>query len=488
MSDLLSHLRLPEHAQLQALTVTGLKLDSRKVTPGDAFIAVPGYQTDGREYISAAIAAGARVVLSEGHKLAVQEHAGVPVLSIPNLRSQVSDIAGAFFDQPSRKLRLCGVTGTNGKTTVSHLLGQLWHAIEPPAAVMGTVGSGIVSQLIPEALTTPDGVTVQQRLASFVAEGARSVVMEVSSHALDQGRVEGLHFHTVIATNVSRDHLDYHGTMKAYAAAKGRLFTDFPAAVRVFNADDKIVAGWGSLDDYWYSLQPSLAGRARTLVASNIQYTHSGTRLTLNWEHESVRVESPLLGAFNVSNLLAAATAVLANKVPLSRVAELIEHLQSVPGRMETFALPNGALAIVDYAHTPDALQHVLQAARNHCSGKLWALFGCGGDRDRGKRPQMGQVAAQYADISVVTDDNPRTEAPEQIIDDIISGMPHEAEIIRQPGRAGAVQFALQSAKHGDVVVCAGKGHETYQLIGSRTEHYDERAYVAQLAEDLRHD
>ncbi len=484
LQQLLNHIKEP----LPDVQISGLKLDSRKITAGDAFVAIPGHAVDGRDFISAAIAAGASVVLAHGKSFSCSAENGIPVIELPNLTMQVSDIAGRFFSTPSKALRLTGITGTNGKTTVSHLLAQLWQQIEPPAAVIGTVGSGLMSQLLPEQLTTPDPVTVQHRLAAFVAEGARSVTMEVSSHALAQGRVEGLHFNTVIATNVSRDHLDYHGTMKAYGAAKQRLFTDFPAPYRVLNADDKVVASWGTEDDYWYSMNPHRLGQPHTLVASDWVFKQDRTRMTLNWEHESIRVESPLLGEFNIANVLAATTAVMATGYSLSEVANLIGSLEAVPGRMETFQVANGPLVIVDYAHSPDALQHVLEAARNHCFGTLWCVFGCGGDRDRGKRPQMGQIAAKHADVSVVTDDNPRTEDPLQIIDDIITGMPHGTKYKRHPGRAEAVRYAVMAAGPNDVVVCAGKGHENYQVIGTRSHDYDERAYVALLAQELRHD
>lgn len=484
LQQLLNHIKEP----LPHVEVTGLKLDSRKIAAGDAFVAIPGHAVDGGDFISASIAAGASVVLAHGKTFALTTQNGTPIVTLPNLAMQVSDIAGRFFGTPSKALRLTGITGTNGKTTVSHLLAQLWQQIDPAAAVIGTVGSGLMSQLLPEQLTTPDPVTVQQRLAAFVAEGARSVTMEVSSHALAQGRVEGLHFNTVIATNVSRDHLDYHGSMKDYAAAKQRLFTDFPAPCRVLNADDKIVASWGSVDDYWYSMNAHRLGQPHTLVASDWAFEHDRTRMTLNWEHESIRVESPLLGEFNIANVLAAATAVIAAGYSLAEVSKHIGSLESVPGRMETFQVPNGPLVIVDYAHTPDALQQVLKAARNHCFGSLWCVFGCGGDRDRGKRPQMGQVAAKYADVSVVTDDNPRTEEPLQIIDDIITGMPHGTNYQRYPGRVEAIRHAVTAAGPNDVIVCAGKGHETYQIIGTRSQDYDERAYVALLAEELRHD
>lgn len=481
LHELLRYVKEP----LPEVRLNGLKLDSRKITAGDAFVAIPGHEVDGRNFISAAIAAGASVVLAHSDEFAVGYHNEVPIVYLPNLALRVSDLAGRFYGTPSKQLRLTGITGTNGKTTVSHLLAQLWQQLEAPAAVIGTVGSGLMQQLLPESLTTPDPITIQQRLAAFVAEGARSVTMEVSSHALTQGRVEGLHFNTLIATNVSRDHLDYHGTLKAYAAAKQRLFTDFPAAIRVLNADDKIISTWGAVDDYWFSMNPHRLGQPHTLVASDWVFHADHTRMTLNWEHESIRVESPLLGEFNIANVLAAVTAVIATGYSLADVAQYIECLEAVPGRMETFKGGQGPLVIVDYAHTPDALQQVLSAAQNHCTGRLWCVFGCGGDRDRGKRPQMGQIAAKYADVSIVTDDNPRTEDPQQIIDDIITGMPRGTEYQPYPDRAKAIRYALTTASEQDVVVCAGKGHETYQIIGSRRYDYDERAYVAAVTAEL---
>ncbi|WP_198677902.1 UDP-N-acetylmuramoyl-L-alanyl-D-glutamate--2,6-diaminopimelate ligase [Aliidiomarina shirensis] len=466
---------------LPDLEISGLKLDSRKIATGDAFIAVPGAEVDGRDYIQPAIAAGASVVLADMDQWTHGELEGVPLIGVPNLATEISHIAGRFYQQPDSEIRLIGVTGTNGKTTVSHLVAQLWQALEPTAAVLGTLGSGVLPVLLPETNTTPDAVTVQQRLASFVAEGAKTVAMEVSSHALVQARVEALHFDTLIATNVTRDHLDYHGNMENYVAAKARLFTDFPARVRILNADDALVAAWGNADDHWYSMNSSKIGEKNTLVASDISYTNSGTRMVLHWHEQQISVVSPLLGDFNVANLLAALLSPLASGFSLTFAAALVPQLQSVAGRMETFTAPNKPLVLVDYAHTPDALEQVLLAARRHCSGKLWCVFGCGGDRDRGKRPQMGEVASRLADHAVVTDDNPRTEAPETIIKDIISGMPNGSVYTAMPGRAKAVRETIVNANENDVVVCAGKGHETYQVIGTKVHDYDERALVAEI-------
>ncbi|WP_194756270.1 UDP-N-acetylmuramoyl-L-alanyl-D-glutamate--2,6-diaminopimelate ligase [Aliidiomarina indica] len=467
--------------QLPDMMVSGLKLDSRRVAAGDAFIAVPGYATDGRDYIDAAIAAGASAVLADMDEWTAGTMDAVPVIGVPNLKQQVSEVAGRFHGNPSHQLRVIGVTGTNGKTTVSNLIAQLWHHLEPAAAVLGTIGSGVMPQLLPEQNTTPDAVTVQQRLAGFYAEGARSVAMEVSSHALVQHRVEALRFATVIATNVSRDHLDYHGSMDAYIAAKKRLFTDFPSAIRIFNLDDSVVASWGTAHDFWYSMEADAVGRDNTLVAIDIDYTDDGTEFTLCWFAQRLRVRSPLLGDFNVANVLAALLSPLVAGYELADVAALVSHLKPVVGRMETFKKEGFPLVVVDYAHTPDALEHVLTAARRHCHGKLWCVFGCGGDRDRGKRPQMGQVAARCADQIVVTDDNPRTEDPQSIIDDIISGMPANTAYIASPGRSRTVLETIRKAAAEDVVVLAGKGHETYQVIGTKSIDYDERAVVASV-------
>lgn len=486
LTELLSVLDCP--IELPDMQVKGLKLDSRKVAVGDAFIAIQGHEVDGRKFMGGAIAAGATVVLSEQDSWAIDHSQEVPVIEVPRLSKHLSVLAGHFFGNPSKHVCVYGVTGTNGKTTVSHLLAQTLHCERPPTAVVGTVGSGLIDALIPEALTTPDPVTLQQRLASLRSEGAQSICIEVSSHALAQGRVEGIDFAGVVATNLSRDHLDYHGTMDAYEAAKRRLFTEFNSPIQVVNLDDVVTREWKQEGFYGFSLKDTWLGNGNTLVATDVDFTHEGTRFTLNWNKESIRTHCSLLGEFNIANVLAASTLALAQGTSLVHLSENIAKLRPVPGRMEAFQMANGAVIIIDYAHTPDALQHVLTSARNHCEGNLWCVFGCGGDRDRGKRPQMGQVASQFADHIVVTDDNPRTEDPEQIIRDIVSGMPNTASVVTQVGRAEAVRQTLAQLKSKDVAVVAGKGHETYQMVGTRRVNYDERTYVTQLIEEFTHD
>ena len=480
----LSHL-LPNYPlPLPTVHVGGLKLDSRQVASGDAFVAVPGYQVDGRDFIDAAISAGATVVLCESDGVGIEQREQAYIVEVPQLKSDLSFIAARFFGEPARHLQVVGVTGTNGKTSVTYLIAQLLQALGVKAGVIGTTGSGFPGALLPESHTTPDPIAVQQRLAMLRAEGAQAVAMEVSSHALVQRRAEAIQFAVAVATNISRDHLDYHGTMANYAGAKRRLFTELESQAAVLNVDDGALTAWlPDRPDAWrYSLQPQ--DHARCVYAHDVTYSDTGTQFTLNAPGVGGRVEfsvqSPLLGTFNIYNLLAALVAVAQLGHEWESIVTAVPQLHTVPGRMEAFTAPNKPLVIVDYAHTPDALQQVLQAVRRHCQGELWCVFGCGGDRDRGKRPQMGSVAAQYADRVVVTDDNPRTEEPQQIIRDILAGMPHSEHVITQPGRQKAVAQTIARAAATDVVVLAGKGHEDYQVIGRERIAYDERAWAAE--------
>jgi UDP-N-acetylmuramoyl-L-alanyl-D-glutamate--2,6-diaminopimelate ligase len=485
---------LPDYqTQLPATLVRGLALDSRQVNAGDCFLAVQGYQVDGRHFIKDALNAGASAILQQANSFSVDLQGEIPVVSVPHLDEQISAIAGRFFGSPSSQVAVTGVTGTNGKTTVTHLVAQLFTELGQTSAVIGTLGSGVMSatasQLVAETNTTPDALNLQKRLHELLQAGVRRVAMEVSSHALVQGRVAALNFDTVVATNVSRDHLDYHGSMESYAAAKQDLFTRYPARVRIFNADDAIVAGWyqPAANHYRYSLDLGHAEDQNTLCASELRFHNEGADFKLHWQGESAAVSSQLLGRFNVANTLAAAAVALTSGYALSLVAAAIGKLQAVAGRMECFTAPGQPLAIVDYAHTPDALTQVLQAARLHCRGKLWCVFGCGGDRDRGKRPQMGQAASQDADIIVITDDNPRTESAQQIIADIASGATEGARVLTHSGRRDAVLSTLRQAAADDVVVLAGKGHEDYQVVGTQKLDYNERQIVASFMEDAAH-
>ncbi|RUO74691.1 UDP-N-acetylmuramoyl-L-alanyl-D-glutamate--2,6-diaminopimelate ligase [Pseudidiomarina sediminum] len=477
---------LPDYPMpLPLLHVGGLKLDSRSVAPGDAFVAVPGYQVDGRDYIAAAVGAGAQVVLCESDGYGISAHGKAYVVEVPQLKSKLSELAGRFFGHPGAAMQVVGVTGTNGKTSVTYLIAELLQGLGVRAGVIGTTGSGFPGALLPETHTTPDPIAVQQRLAALRAEGATVVAMEVSSHALVQRRVEAVPFAVGVATNISRDHLDYHGTMANYADAKRRLFTELSTAQAVLNLDDAALTAWlPDRPDAWrFSLQPQ--AHPRCVYAETIRYTDDGTLFELNFPvaegRQTVAVHSPLLGEFNVYNLLAAMVAVAQLGHDWRAICQVVTQIKAVPGRMEAFHGEGKAMTLVDYAHTPDALQQVLSAVRRHCKGELWCVFGCGGDRDRGKRPQMGAVAARYADRVVVTDDNPRTERPEQIVNDILTGIPQQTDVEVLFGRREAVAQVIAKAQPEDVIVLAGKGHEDYQVIGHERVAYDERAWVAAI-------
>lgn len=485
MMDLIA--LLPDYPlPLPAVKVGGVKLDSRQVAANDLFVAVPGYQVDGRQFIDAAIAAGAAVVLAEAETVGIEQREGTWLVHVPQLKNQLSHIAGRFFHEPSQHLTVIGVTGTNGKTSVTYIVAQLLTALGTRCGVIGTTGSGFPGQLLAETHTTPDAVAVQHRLHVLHSEGAQAVAMEVSSHALVQRRVEAIHFAVGVATNISRDHLDYHGTMAHYAGAKRRLLTELNTERSVLNADDAAIAAWlpDRPESWRFSLIPQSA--SRSVWAENIQYASEGTEFTLRVQQHAgdstdYHVYSPLLGGFNVYNLLAAIASLLNLGYDPAAIVTACRQLHAVPGRMEAFSGTNKPLVIVDYAHTPDALQQVLTALRRHCHGTLWCVFGCGGDRDRGKRPQMGAVAAELADRVVVTDDNPRTEDPQQIVRDILAGMPRQRNVQVIMGREHAVQQVIAQAQPNDVVLLAGKGHEDYQIIGQQRTDYNERAWVAEI-------
>ncbi|WP_435929082.1 UDP-N-acetylmuramoyl-L-alanyl-D-glutamate--2,6-diaminopimelate ligase [Dryocola sp. BD613] len=466
-----------------------MTLDSRVAASGDLFVAVVGHQADGRRYIPQAIAQGVAAVVAEAQGEAsdgeIREMHGVPVIYLSQLHQRLSALAGRFYHEPSSALRLAGVTGTNGKTTTTQLLAQWAQLLGETSAVMGTVGNGLLSQVIPTENTTGSAVDVQQVLANLHQQGATFAAMEVSSHGLVQHRVAALKFAASVFTNLSRDHLDYHGDMAGYEAAKWLLFSEHDAGQAIINADDEVGRKWlARLPDavavtMENNLQPGCRGR--WLKATNVRYHDGGATIAFSSSWGDGEVESRLMGAFNVSNLLLALATLLALDYDLADLLKTAERLQPVCGRMEVFTAPGKTTVVVDYAHTPDALEKALQAARLHCTGKLWCVFGCGGDRDKGKRPIMGAIAEQYADVVVVTDDNPRTEEPQAIVNDILAGMLDAGRAFVLPGRAEAVTNAIMQAKENDVVLVAGKGHEDYQIVGNRRLDYSDRVTAARL-------
>ena len=483
------------------LAVDDLSLDSRTLRGGGLFLACAGRRTHGLAALDEALARGARAVLWEPAPGVAPPAAATGVWSAPveGLGRHASAIADRFFGAPSGAMAVTGITGTNGKTTVAWLLAQAQQGV-----YLGTLGAGRPPEgVVAGELTTADAVTVQRQLAAARDAGAGCVAMEVSSHALDQDRVAAIRFRVAVFTNLTRDHLDYHGTMAAYGAAKARLFDMPSVAARVFNVDDAFGAelalrhaGAGAL---WLACRTA-AGReaaarcmardprAVLLAGGPLERGARGLGFALEVSGgvdavaglaaagAAPRVEAPLVGDFNADNLLAALGALLALGTPLPAALDALARATAPPGRMEAMHADGHPLAIVDYAHTPDALAKALQAARAHCAGRLVVVFGCGGDRDRGKRPQMAAVAAALADEVVITDDNPRSEAPDAIAADIAAGLPagKPARIVHD--RAVAIRGALAAASADDAVLIAGKGHEGYQVVGAERRPFSDRA------------
>jgi UDP-N-acetylmuramoyl-L-alanyl-D-glutamate--2,6-diaminopimelate ligase len=494
-----AHLHQWARAQLAALNVpiTRLVTDSRSIQRGDTFIAYPGEKTDGRQYIAAAIAQGANSVIWEARHFVWNDAWQVPNLAVDDLRHKAGWLAGAAYGTPSERLWVVGITGTNGKTSTSHWIAHALNNAGKKCALIGTLGNGFVDALQATENTTPDAIRVHGLLADYLLDGAQAVAMEVSSHALSQGRVNAVHFDVAMLTNLSRDHLDYHGDMQSYAAAKRKLFDWQQLGFVVLNLDDAYgveLAEQLSLQEgrRWvpggsaatlpqqeadaeviaYGLSDAallLAERLglRMVYGNLLEMTGQGLRLAVHSSWGTVELNSALVGRFNAATLLGALAVLLVSGVALSDAAHALSRAQPVAGRMQRLGSEQQPTVIVDYAHTPDALEKVLQALREisaAAGGKVLCVFGCGGDRDRGKRAMMGLVAEKYSDFCIVTSDNPRSENPRQIIAEIVNGMNSDNhEIIVD--RAAAIQSAVRHARQGDTVLIAGKGHEDYQEI-----------------------
>jgi len=468
-------LRLDELASL-GVTLTRLVADSRDVRAGDTFVAYPGVHADGRRYIAQAVARGANAVLWETHEFKWDPAWRVPNLGLHDLRQQAGFIADRIYGQPSRQLQMVGVTGTNGKTSISHWLAKSFSALEQKCALIGTLGNGFQDALQASANTTPDALKVHELLAQFVQQDARATVMEVSSHALAQGRVNGVHFDVALLTNLTRDHLDYHGDMQHYAAAKRRLFDWDQLGHAVLNLDDPFgaeLAGQlraGGAEVVGYGLRQESLELARNLGLRGVhgavrRADAQGLEILLHTSWGEAELDSRLLGRFNASNLLGALAVLLVSEIPIDDAVRELGLQKAVAGRMQAMGGKEAPTVVVDYAHTPDALENVLGTLREVCAadGRLICIFGCGGDRDRGKRPMMGKVADRFADVRILTSDNPRSEAPAAIIDEIAAGMAGKYQVIED--RARAISEAIAGARACDTVLIAGKGHEDYQEI-----------------------
>lgn len=444
---------------------TSVTADSRQVKAGSLFLAYPGAHSDGRHYIAQAIQAGATGVAWDAKDFVWNPAFDVSNIAVTDLKAQVGQIAAAFYQHPSRKIGMIGVTGTNGKTSVSQWIAQTLSALGQKTAVIGTIGNGFVDAcgvgLVEANNTTPDAILLQAMLADYVGRGADAVAMEVSSHGLHQGRVNGVEFDLAVLTNLTRDHLDYHETMQDYAAAKRQLFVWQGLGMAILNVDDAF--GQGVAASLKTQNKPLMTyglthGDVRGVA---LQLHQQGLTMQVTTPQGDAVVNAPVLGRFNAYNVLAVLATLLAFDVSLTDAVAAIAKIKPVLGRMQQFGGAEKPLVVVDYAHTPDALENVLSTLREQVQGKLICVFGCGGDRDTGKRPLMGAVAARLADRVIVTSDNPRSENPDHIIGQIVRGM--TVLPVMEADRASAITQAIQLARKGDIVLVAGKGHENYQ-------------------------
>jgi UDP-N-acetylmuramoyl-L-alanyl-D-glutamate--2,6-diaminopimelate ligase len=466
--------------------ISGMQLDSRKVRPGDLFLALPGEMFDGRQFIEQAVANGASAVIAEAPVAGFVEALPVPLVELPELHVEAGVIAARFYGNPSREMRVVGITGTNGKTTTSRLIAQLLRTLGKPCGVIGTLGTTLGDDVGTATNTTPDALSLQHQLAEWLAQRVRDVSMEVSSHALEQGRVNGVEFATAIYTNLSHDHLDYHGSMEAYGRAKLRLFAHPGLRYAVINADDPFADRVrAAVTDTAELLTYSASGASADVRVVNAQYHSHGVRGELHTPWGAANFSSPLPGDFNLANLAAAVSALALAGEDVLAVLDAVTQLRPVAGRMQSIPNAHDVQVIVDYAHTPHALEQVLKALRPHVGGALITVFGCGGDRDREKRQLMGRIACALSDRVIVTSDNPRSEDPLQILRDIEAGCSGEYTLL--PDRAQAIAAAVAQAVAGDCVLIAGKGHEDYQLIdGERLPFSDEAHAHAALARRAR--
>ncbi len=470
------------------IKVRGLTLDSRQVCEGSMFLACRGGQQHGLDYWPQAEARGASALVWEPHEGVVAPETSVPSVAVNQLSDLVAEIAARYYGYPSREMFVAGITGTDGKTSCAWLLSQACRHMGQQCGYLGTLGYGLPDLLEQASHTTPDPVSLQYWLARLRVNGATAVAMEVSSHALDQGRANGVAFDVALLTNLGRDHLDYHGDMESYAASKRRLFqvADLPAAV--LNADDEVGRAW--LKELADSVEVVAFGFSENISALGVAYVRglnvicdgSGVGLDIESSWGDARLSSALLGRFNAANLLACLAVLLVRGESIEECVEALAASAAVPGRMEALeSLEDQPLVVVDYAHTPQALRQALLAARAHAAGKVVCVFGCGGDRDQGKRPLMGEIAAELADKVIVTDDNPRGEVPAAIVNQIIHGMPEVKDLVVEHNRAEAIRLAIDSANKNDVILIAGKGHEDYQWVGNERLPFDDRQVAASI-------
>jgi len=496
LKQLLSGLSSLEY--LPEIEIKGLALDSRKVEQGFAFIALEGQLDHGLAYAEAAISRGAVVVLCDAmfdqycQQLLSKLMSRAICVPVRDLQIKLGEMANKFYGAPAEKMFVTGVTGTDGKTSVSHFIAQAMNQAHGAAAVVGTLGNGLINHLEESTHTTPDVISLHKMLANFYAQGVAHLAMEVSSHGLDQKRPAGIDFDVAVLTNLSRDHLDYHGDIESYKQAKKKLFTDYNNKALVLNIDDafgdELFSEIKNNKKIWlYGLSEEKAKQSSHYVyASNIKNKADGIGFVLNSSQGASEVNIQLIGDFNIYNVLACFCVLLENNINFNHAIKYIEKLKTVAGRMELIANENKPSVVIDYAHTPQALSQVLQNIRKHIKGKIICVFGCGGDRDVGKRSLMAQAAENLSDLVIVTNDNPRTESAEKIIDDIRQGIKNELKLIVEMDRGKAIQQAIKMATKNDLILIAGKGHEQVQIIGDKKIAFSDKVVALYSLEEYQ--
>jgi UDP-N-acetylmuramoyl-L-alanyl-D-glutamate--2,6-diaminopimelate ligase len=480
LSELLEPLPVPRDVPF-----SGMTLDSRSVRPGDLFCAIAGTETDGHRFIEDAVARGAVGILLESSEGLAGDASTAVVVG--DLRARVGEFASRFYGHPSRSMTVAAVTGTNGKTSVSHYIAAALSDCGATAGVVGTLGAGRLSALEPFGLTTPDAISLQRYLAAMRDEGLNAVALEASSHGLAQGRLGGTAVDVAVFTNITRDHLDYHPDFDAYRDAKHALFLKPDLGAAVVNVDDPAGVTFAATNNAKQTVRVSISDSSADLYCSRCDLLKDGLLLDVVTPWGGGEIESALLGGFNVMNLLLTVGVLGVLGHAWDDIKGAAARTRNVRGRMDRVAHASeqqGPAVIVDYAHTPDALALVLQALRAHVEGELWCVFGCGGDRDVGKRPQMGLIADTHADRVVITDDNPRFESSEEIIRDILAGCRHQSDIHVIPDRAAAINYALRAAREQDMVLVAGKGHERFQDVRGERLAFDDYVVIRKVSID----
>ncbi len=473
-------------ADAPALPISGIASDTRQLRRGFLFLACPGISSHGTDYLDQAIEAGVVAVAYDAATAQLSTtNVGIPMIAVENLSRHLGTIANRYFDSPSAAMQVIGVTGTNGKTTVAWLIAQCKQRLGEACGYIGTLGVGIDEINVDGSMTTPATIELHRHLADFRDASAACAAVEVSSHALVQNRVDGIAFDTVLFTNLSRDHLDFHGDMQSYGDAKARLFVEYGAKQRIINLDSEFgtqLADRCGQDVIIVSTNFDRVANGRPYVfVRSVVANENGSQVRLSSSWGDGEIALPLPGEFNVANAVIVLTLLLSQGVPIEKACAVLGEVGAPPGRMQQVSPVAGrATVFVDYAHTPDALEVALRALKTHCRGQLWCVFGCGGDRDAGKRPQMGRVAERHADHIVITSDNPRSEAPDEIIAAIVGGLEHPQNATLLEDRAAAIAWAIKEASRNDVVLIAGKGHETYQILGN--EHRDFSDFVTAKA------